>query len=206
MTTNVTIDIDLTPLGKNLLSQQKTKTVVSKHLGKAATKVGLGVAAKMRQRIRAGVGPANSQMTTDMKGSSKQLADTGRLFKAINFRIERGRTGDTIRVGVFRTSKAANVAKIVHDGTTQQVTHRMALFFRVLWLASRGRSVVVKSARGQELLSRSKGQIPRLREGQTLVIPPRPFAAETIQDPKTKTFIEQTYQKALFEAWEQLQK
>ena len=151
----------------------------------------------MRQKIQGGIDPPNADMTRDMKGSSKPLFDSGRLSKSITSESG-GSIGDfEIRVGVKRSNAAANVAKIVHDGSSQTVTRRQEVLFKMLWLASIGRKVNIKSARGQELLAQSKGTIAPIKEGQTLVIPPRPFALTTLRDPRVKQIVESEFKDAL---------
>lgn len=51
--------------------------------------IGLVATADVRRKIRAGVDPANAASTIEAKGSSTPLVDTGALYDAIGFQIER---------------------------------------------------------------------------------------------------------------------
>lgn len=194
----VTIKLDFTKLAKVFMAGPgKFRSRLALEYVRAGRTSGAQIAALMRQKIQGGLDPANADMTRDMKGSSKTLVDTGRLFKAITHQ-SKGTLGDfEVRVGVKRSNAAANIARIVHDGRKQTVTRRQEVLFKMLWLASIGRKVNLRSGRAREILAKSKGTIAPIKEGKTLVIPPRPFALNTLRDPRTKLIIESEFKKAL---------
>lgn len=181
----------------------KFRAALKLQYNRAALVIGRSVAAMMRRTIRGGVAPPNAPMTTDMKGSSKPLVDRFQLGKAITHKVS-GPYNNIVAVGVMRTHAKANVALIVSEGTTITVTKRMALLFKILNAASRGRPVKVTSARGQELLAMSKHEIPALNEGTILTIPPRPFADITAKNPALKELVVKQYKAAIARAIEQM--
>jgi len=196
--TEIKISIDFEKIAKAFVSGPLVfQSTLSREYVRAGKVSGAKLAALMRQRVQGGMAPPNTDMTKDIKGSSKPLVDSGRMFKAITSESGGSLTNFEIRVGVKRTHAAANVAKIVHDGAKQTVTRRQEVLFKMLWLASIGRKVNIRSERGRAILAQSKGTIAPIKEGQTLVIPPRPFALDTLRDPRTKLIVEAEFKEAL---------
>lgn len=202
----IKVKIKWFPMVSALKSPNTFKKKLEKNYEIAGRRVGLKLAALMRRKIRKGVMPPNSGMTTDMKGSSKPLVDEGRLFKAVAFISSASVKGPSVTIGVFRTAKEANVARIVSIGATIVVTPKMSRMFKALHAASTGRSMTLKSERANELLAKSKGTIPPLRVGTTLVIPPRSFALAVLKDPLTATIVEKEFSEALIKTLEELAK
>lgn len=54
--------------------------------------LGLGAAADVQNRIRAGISPANAESTIEQKGSTKPLVDTGQLLGSISSAVVAGKT------------------------------------------------------------------------------------------------------------------
>jgi len=197
------ISIDFTALAKSFMAGSSFSTLVENENERAGDICALKLAALMRSVISGGVDPANSPSTKQLKGSTKSLVDFGRLFKSVTGSSVVGSGhSTTITVGVMRTAATANVARIVHEGTQQTVTFKQALLFRVLWLASIGRKVNIRSERGRVLLAQSKGKFVPLKVGTVLVVPPRPFALQTLNDPRTKAIVESEFKSALKRAFE----
>jgi len=195
-----TIEVKLKwfPIVSVLKSPNTFKTKLEAEYARAGKIVGLKIAALMRKKIRERKNyEKNAGMTIDMKGSSKPLVDSGRLFKAVTFTSVSSLKGPSVTVGVFRTSDAANVARIVSAGATIVVTPKMSRLFKALHAASMGRGGSIKSERGNELLAKSKGTIPALNVGTTLVIPPRNFALATLKDPALAVIVEKEFSEAL---------
>lgn len=201
----VKVEFSSFPVIHKMKNPAKVRKTLQKHYKMAARRVGLAVAAIMRKKIRGGVGPPNAPMTKEIKGSTKQLVDTGRLFKAVTFKVE-GYYSERIHVGVMRTNAAANIARIVHEGANVTVTKRMSILFKVLNSYTRGKPATLKGERAEQLASSAKGIIPALREGTVLVIPPRPFAAETMADPKVKMIVQNEFRRALGNTFKELSK
>lgn len=193
------------PVITKMKNPVKVRKTLKKHYKIAAMRVGMGATAMMRKKVQGGIAPGNSGMTKEMKGSSKPLVDSGRLMKAFTYKIQ-GDYSNIIHVGVMRTHASANVARIIHQGASVTVTKKMSILFKVLNAYTRGKKAVLTSERAQILASQSKGIIPALREGTVLNIPPRPFAAELMADPKLKVFVENQYKLALKRTFEELAK
>lgn len=174
----------------------KFRAALKMHYNRAALIVGQSIAGMMRQEIRAGVAPPNAPMTTQMKGSTKPLVDRFQLGKAITHKVS-GEYNQIVSIGVMRTHASANVALLVHNGTKITVTPKMSMLFKILNQASRGRRAKVTSARGQQLLQASKGEIPALKEGTVLTIPPRPFVAHVAANPALGEMVKQRYTDAM---------
>lgn len=203
--TTISMKLTFAPIAKALMKGPAVfNAELRKQYSVAGRTAGLKLAAIMRQKIQGGIPPPNAQMTIDIKGSSKPLVDSGRLFKAITSESGGSVKDFNIRVGVKRSHKLANVAAIVHDGRKQTVTRRQQVLFRALYFASIGRKITVRSARGRALLSEAKGVITPIKEGETLVIPPRPFAAETLNDPRARQIVEAEFRNALKRTFEAL--
>lgn len=182
-----------------LLMGGKFRKRLSKEFNRAAFVVGSKTAATMRKVVSGGVDPVNSQFTSQVKGSTKQLVDSGRLFKAITHRVTKGSGGlpGAIHVGVVRSSPRANVAVIVHRGAKIRVTRRMQLLFGVLSAISLGKSRKLTSPRAEELASKPGAFYFPLREGTEITVPPRPFAAITFADPRIRAMAQREFALAL---------
>ena len=185
------------PKAWETLSSPRRKALLERAVSRAYKRLGLILTARMRRKIRGGVPPANRPMTVALKGSSKPLADSGRLFKSITWRMEGSGIERTLRVGVIKTSdEGANVAEIVHNGATVVVTPKMAMLFSVVSSATMGRPVSLYG-RAEEMARRAKGPVYPMRVGTTITIPPRPFALMTLKDPKTPADVRRIFLEEL---------
>ena len=199
----ISVELKEFPAMKSLGDFPKVQKAISREYSIAGRRVGIVLAKEMRAVIRGGHMPDNHPVTVAFKrGSSKPLAGTtGRLFKAITYKVSGvSDRNNVVLVGVMRSNGAANVARIVHEGTKIKVTPRMSLLFKAVLSAARGKGAV-RSARGQELLNdfddATGGMIAPFRVGTTLIIPPRPFAKVVLENPKTRRLITREYSKAL---------
>lgn len=171
-------------------------------LAKAAVAVGMLGERMMRKVIQGGVDPPNRPMTIALKRGNKPkpLVNTGRLWKSITSTvIMAGRMPAEIHIGVKRTEPKSNIAAKLHDGFSFTVTRRMAFMFMLLSLKSKGRRVVLTSARAKELgdLLRSSKPLYPLVEGSTIVVPPRPFAKIVANDPDFQSGVNKLLNAAL---------
>lgn len=165
-------------------------------------RLGLILSARMRRKIRGGVPPKNSPLTIALKGSSKPLADKGRLFKSITWKIEGTGTTRQLRVGVIRTDdEGANVAKIVHEGARIVVTPKMSRLFSLVSSYTLGRPTPTLHGRALELATRAKGVVYPMRVGSVIVIPPRPFARMVLTDPATPKDVRRVFLEELDRAF-----
>lgn len=139
---------------------------------------------EIRKRITAGDYAANAAMTVEIKGSSKPLVDSGRLFQSVTHR----RLAPSVYfVGVLRTSKAYNMALIVHEGAEVPVTAKMEAMFFMLWLVTTGKMNIsdLKSERAKALArkARKSGGVILPIKGGWIHIPARRFLHEPFLDP-----------------------
>ena len=214
--TKITVDITEFAIVRSMREPGKAGTVFHQEFRKAGRRVGNVLERDMRRVIRSGMPPAQAGFTSDVKGSSKPLAGPGgRLFKAITSevggelgdgRTRRGGGGDlTIAVGVMRTHEAANVAKIVHEGSkTFTVTPRMAGLFRAISAASMGKAVALRSERAHQILANIQKPIAPLRVGTQLMIPPRQFAKVVLEASSTPDLILDEFRAAMVRALKRL--
>lgn len=151
---------------------------------------------EIRKNIRSGVyasGRAkNRPLTEFIKGSSKALVDTGQLFQAITSNVQ---SWGRAEVGVARTSRSANVARIVHEGTVIPVTEKMRAMFRALAEVSNGtRDPSSLRGRAKALYERQKkGWVPLKLSTTHIMIPARPFIQEVINDPTIRNLISENW-------------
>lgn len=169
------------------LTSSKRDRLIREATSRTYKRLGLILSARMRRKIRSGVPPKNAPLTVALKGSSKPLADSGRLFKSITWKIENeGGPLRQLRVGVIKTDdETANIAKVVHNGARIVVTPKMSRLFSIVSRATTGGSVPSLHGRALKLVSRAKGPVFPMRVGSVITIPPRPFAKMVLTDPAT---------------------
>lgn len=213
---SITVNITEFPIVKAMRNPGKAGTVFHQEFRRAGRRIGKVLEKEMRKVIAAGISPANAGLTVDLKGSSKPLAGPGgRLFKAITStvggdlgdgRTRRGGGGNMfIAVGVMRTHEAANVAKLVHDGSRPfTVTPKMAGLFRAISAATMGHAVSLRSERANQIASHARKPIQPLRVGTTLQIPPRPFAKVVLEASTTPDLILDEFRAAMLKAMKRL--
>lgn len=144
----------------------------------------LKVQKAIRNAIRNGNYQRNAKFTVLIKGSTKPLADTGELFKAITHTMI---SNTRAEVGVLRTSPHANTVVAVHEGAILPVTPAMRGLFAELANYSDGSlPYSMLSSRASEIVDRSKtiGKFKALKPTTTRIrIPGRPFIRDVIEDP-----------------------
>lgn len=156
---------------------------------------------EIRKRVTAGDYTDNAAMTVEIKGSSKPLVDSGRLFQSVTHR----RVASSVYfVGVLRSSKSYNTALIVHEGAEITVTTRMEQMFFLLWLVTTGKMSIsdLKSERARALArkaNKSGGVILPIRGG-TLHIPPRKFLHAPFLDPALRAKMKLFWNNAIARA------
>jgi hypothetical protein len=171
----------------------KFDPVLKKHFRRATIHNALLVRKAIRGNIKKGGHTANRPLTVAIKGSDKPLVDKGQLFGAITSKLI---SDFTAEVGVKMGDPTANIAVTLHEGTTIKVTPAMRGLFMLLARASQGKAVSL-SGRAEQLFSRYKDWKP-LRPGTTaIVIRPRPFMREAIEDPMVTGLVYDNWQEAL---------
>lgn len=129
----------------------------------------------VRKAIQSGGNIAkNAALTVAIKQSSKALVDSGLLFQSVTSKMH---NEYTVFVGVLRSSRGYNVAKIVTEGAQVKVTPRMRSMFAMLAKASKSKKLGARlTGRAAELYKRmQKGWFPLKRETQVIVIPGRDY-------------------------------
>jgi hypothetical protein len=171
----------------------KGRTIIQKANGIA----GLYAVRAIRQKVRSGDYTPNAPLTISIKGSSKQLVDSGNLFKAITHQMV---DPFTVWVGVKFTSDIYNIATALHEGVTIKVTDRMRGLFDILFRTYKGKVSPSKlTGRAKELweMSKNKEFFPLKPSTSQIVIPPRPFIRDAIEDPDLHVRVRQIWIEAI---------
>lgn len=150
-----------------------------------------------RQVIQSGSSlKKNAALTQAIKSSNKALVDDGTLFQSITSSV----TDDfTVFVGVLRTSKAWNVAQIVHEGAQEKVTSKMRGMFFALWRVSSGKMPASKlTGRAKELYERMQdGWLPLSDDTEVIIIPARPWVEIAFRNTQLVKQVRENWKLAL---------
>ena len=171
-----------------------------------ATVVNAAVVQKtVRQVIRAGGYEPNSPLTRFIKGSSKPLIGRdAQLWKAITTKVLGPFTAE---IGVLKGDATANIAIIVHEGTTIKVTPKMRRMFQLLANASRAAAgnkrskaspiapVAALQGRARELWEMRPGRGWKALKTSTthITLPPRPYIAKVMDDPTLQEVVQKNW-------------
>jgi hypothetical protein len=173
-----------------LLQPGRFTQSLHKHVGSASRKLAPKLAKAMRLRIRQATTAKNAALTIAVKRSSKPLVDFGDLFKAVT---ARRMAWDLVFAGVLRTAAGFNIAVTLHEGHAVPVTPKMRGLFLVLAQASRAKAEGYQMpkliGRAAELFARFQSWYPLRPSTRMIKIPPRPFARETVDDPKVRKMV-----------------
>lgn len=175
------------------------------YIGPATERIAMHAVSEMRKVIQAGVRPKNRPLTTIIKGSNKPLVDNGDLFQSITYEM----SGQfEAAVGVLRADPRFNIAEIIHNGGTINVTDAMRGMFYALWLASIGKLDPSKlEGRAAELFARrSTGWKPIAPSTSAILIPERRFVDATFKKRALKKFARETWKQAIEQAIESAQR
>lgn len=188
--------MDSAAFDSTLRRHMRTATQLNGHLAEAA----------VRRAIRAGTFTPNAALTIAIKGSSKPLVDSGSgIFQAVTSEVV-----DDFRVfvGVLRSSEHYDVALAIHEGVTITVTDKMRGMFFMLWQASQGAEAGGSTAltgRAAELWERMPGGWLPLRPSTTaIVIPGRPYLANTFNDATLRMRVQRNWEAALQRTFREL--
>jgi hypothetical protein len=185
------------------INPKLNQAMLQKHVGRATEANGALVRRRVRANIRGGVGMAeNAPLTALLKGGKRPIIGTPGLdmFNAITYELQDWRV---VAVGVKRTAGdgEVNVAEIVHDGKTIQVTPKMRALFWILWLASKGRIEYSElTGRAKEIFDQTngaKGIKPIGKGTKEIVIQPRPFLKATIEEDETQKAVRTNWHNAV---------
>lgn len=162
------------------LDPDRFNAALQKHVGQATLRNAQLLQRRVRKRIQTSVFKRNAALTKMIKRDDKPMVGKGDLFQAVTHVQE---SWNRAFVGVLRTSGDFNVARIVHEGATINVTDKMRAMFMLLWLVSEGReSSAVLTGRARDLWEQAPGGWFPLKEStRKIVIPSRPFLDSTFR-------------------------
>lgn len=177
------------------LSPSKFATASKEKIRRATALNGKLAAGEMRRLIRKGIKPENAALTQAIKGGDKPLVDSSKLFESITSKV----TSDVEAfVGVLRTNENYNIAAIVHEGATLNVTPAMKGMFFFLWKASSGELDPSKlQGRARELWERSTNWRPLGPDTKAINIASRPFVEETFSSKRLIDLAKYNWERAL---------
>lgn len=180
----------------DILHPEKFRKRLNNNVGRAVRLNAKAAEAAMRKTLTNGMLPGQSGLQAYIKGSTKPGVDHADLFSAITSNKQKQIM--TYFVGVLRTNENFNVAKIVHNGETINVTPKMRGMFFALWSVDKGYLSASKlTGRAAELYERRKGEWFPLKESTTeIIIPERPFVTITFQNQKLKSLILRNFTRA----------
>lgn len=164
-----------------VLDGQGFEQRLTAEVARANTRLGLQGVRAIRTAMRTGDYEPNSALTIAIKGSSKPLVDTGGLFRAIAFDVQR--SDRAVWVGVSRNEGDVSIAEKLHEGFIIDLeAHpeiRAAVFAR---LRERGNSFRPsnQSAAG----------------ATRWVVPPRPFIMGPLSGDAYQALVRQHYHDA----------
>lgn len=179
------------------------RRVLQKHVGTATLRNAQVIQRRVRKRIQTGVFRRNAALTVMIKGQNKPMVGGGDLFGAITHVQE---DWAHAFVGVLRTNGAFNVARVVHDGASIDVTEKMRRMFMMLWLVSEGQmSSSSLTGRAAELWRSAPGGWFPLKEGtKKIVIPSRPFIRSVFRLKSTKTTVKGNWERGVQRAFREV--
>lgn len=154
---------------------------------------------QIRQVIRSGEFERNANLTVALKGSTKPLVDQGQLFQFITSKVI---DDTTAFVGVLRTDDNYNIVQTIHNGANIPVTKRMRGLFFILWQAGQGDFPLDRlEGRAAELFQKMPnaryGWRPLKDSTTHIIIPPRPFIHEAMDDRKLQLRIKENWVMAV---------
>jgi hypothetical protein len=191
---------------ERLFASGENKAVYAKHIKRATQLNGKMAEALIRNEIKNEAFAKNAPLTSALKGGGKPLIGTSagaQLFQSIT---SKAIDDESVFVGVLKTNSFYNVARSIHNGTVIAVTPAMRGLFFMLWLASTGQmSPSELSKRGQELYGQmSTGWLPLKASTKNIVIPPRPFIEQTINNAGLQKKSENNWKQALEAAFREV--
>jgi hypothetical protein len=174
--------------------------VLEKQIARANKFNALLVQRTIRTNIKKKVAPPNAKLTILIKHSRKPLVDRGDLFQAINIQHIDWKTSF---IGIFDSSPAYDMGKVVHDGATIPVTQKMRNMFWLLWQVSIGAlPESVLSGRAAELWQRApthgRNHWKPIKPATThIIIPARPFIRTAFEDAALGAAVKGNWTKAI---------
>jgi len=172
--------------------------VIEKWVTKASQFNGIVGVKQIKDYIKSSKYRANRPLTIAIKNSSKPLIgvdDGAQLYNSITYEVDKM----SVFVGVLKTDQFYNIAYFLHEGGVIEVTEKMRLMFRILWLASLGHiSPSELTGRAAELFEEMPRDWKPLKMSTTaIVIPSRPFVKKAFRSKKFYEQLQKNWEKAL---------
>lgn len=176
------------------MDPKRFKANMDANMNKATQFNGLLILQAIRQRVKARKYAKNAALTILIKKSSVPLIDDADLWGAVT---TKNINAYTLFVGVLRTTMGpdgkplTSLVEFLHEGGSIQVTDKMRNMFILLSEVGQGkRDIATLEGRTAEIakaLGSRISQIKPLKAGTTaIVVPPRPFIGDVINDPSIK--------------------
>jgi hypothetical protein len=174
------------------------------NINKATIFNGLMVAGEIRRRIKARKYAKNSELTVLIKRSSTPLIDDADLWGSVT---SKNISAYAVFVGVLRTTLApngrpmVNLAEFLHSGGAFPVTEHMRNLFILLSEVGQGKrdksTLTGRAAELAKALGKRIEQIKPLKPSTThIVVPPRPFLTDVLNDARILKKCEANWRKA----------
>lgn len=186
------------------LDPKRFQANLDANMGKATRFNGMMVAGMIRKRIRGRRYTSNAPLTVLIKKSSTPLVDDGDLFGAVT---SKNIDAYSVFVGVLRSAigpdgqSLVNIAEFLHKGGSIPVTDAMRAMFIMLWEVGQGkRERSTLEGRAAELAKQLKGRIKQIKplkaSTKFIVVPPRPFLSDVLNDPLVLKRCRKNWEKA----------
>jgi len=177
---------------RHIMDASRFDTALKQEVRRATLMNALAAVREIRAGITGGKYSPNAALSIALKRSSKPLVQSpALLFQAVTHQLLDYKTAF---VGVIRQGKQdgeglVDLAAVVHEGVTIQVTDAMRGLFFLLWQLTTGHisglpSMTPRMTELFEAAKRAHLIIKPLAESTTaIVIPPRPFLRKPLEDP-----------------------
>lgn len=175
------------------------------NISKATAFNGMMMQSEIRRRIKAKRYEKNSPMTIALKKASTPLIDDGDLWGSVT---TKNLSAYTVFVGVLASKMSSdgkpmvNLANFLHSGGAIPITEHMRNLWIVLSEVGQGKRpksyLTGRAAEIAKALGRRIKNIKPFKPSTThVVIPPRPFLASVLEDPKMLKKCEANWKKAI---------
>lgn len=139
----------------------------------------------------------NAPLTLLLKRGNKPLVGGGKsgIQKSIT---TKSISQNELFIGFSKNSKFYPKAKLIHDGGSIKVTHKMRMLFWALFLVSKGEKAPSSlSKRGKELWKLNQEWFPLNNNTNVIKIPGRPFIEEVFKDKRVVEKARKRFIKAI---------
>ncbi len=185
---------------EHALDPKQLTSTVRKHLRRAARLNGKLAEAAVRKEMSTGKFKPNAPLTVAIKGGRNEPLQGYRtgspMFKAITSQII---DDHTVFIGVLQANEQYNIALVVHEGATIEVTDAMRGLFSILAAAERDPKIEKKlTGRARELWDQMPGGwYPLKPSTKAIIIPKRPFIEQAFKQAKLQKQVKLNWEQAI---------